>query len=354
MPDLRSLRMREPEATRCSTAGRPPRGAVERPALRVLSGGASNSRPSAKSDTAGVDTVRLRHRDPDARLYERLRRREHQTGARGEIYVQADGCRWGAFPDGLSYVEGRVAAVLDGADAHYLATPQRAVEAAELFADTIGCDVGQVGVGRLDLASELHFDDGREGLALMRAMAALDVPWLKTGTEGSKRDGLETVAWRNVNGRSINFRLYDKGVESETAAPGTRLRGERQRRMRKGRELVAAALPSLDLGSLYIGRELRPFAAADRSVTVCNTLDAVEVLNALARAGTVTRGRADRLAGFLICGRRRIDYTARTWYRVWSELRTLGIALDDQIAEVIELPVSRYVGALADAWAVAA
>ena len=208
-------------------------GAVERPALRVLSGGASNSRPSLKSETPGIDTVRLRHRDPRAGMYDRLRSRPHVAGARGEVYVQDRGARWGAFPDGMAYVEGRVAALLDGPEAHYLATPAQLVEASELFADTVGADdLGEVVTGRLDLASELTFDDPREGLTLMRAAAALDVPWLKTGTEGSKRDGLETVAWRAVNGRSIALRLYDKGRESGTAEPGTRLRGERQRRRR--------------------------------------------------------------------------------------------------------------------------
>jgi hypothetical protein len=323
--------------------------------LRLIEGGASNSRPTVKSDGAGVDTIRLRHRDPDgARLYETLRRVSHKQGARGEVYVQSNGCRWGAYPDGLGYVEGRVAALLDGPEAHYLATPAQAVEAVELFADTIGVPAPEVVIGRLDLASELRFGNGRDGLGLMRALASVDVPWLKTGTEGSKRDGLETVAWRTVNGRSIQLRLYDKGVESDTAAPGEHLRGERQRRMRKGRELVALELPNVNLGALYVGRELVKLAAADESVTICNTATAIDLLNGLARAGSVTRGTADLLAGFVSCGRRRTEYSDSTWLRRWSSLRGLGIALDESQREPVNVPVSRYLGQLVDAWAVAA
>ncbi len=211
-------------------------GVVDRSPLRLV-GGASNSRPTVKFDAeAGIDTVRFRLRELDQSWRERLARQEHSIAARGDVYVQAAGVRWGSFPDGMAYVEGRVAALLDGPDAHYLASPAQLVEAAELVADTIGSAPADVGLGRLDLASELRFDDPREGLALMRAIAAADVPWLKTGTMGSKRDGLETVNWSAVNGRSIQLRLYDKGRESGTSLPGTRLRGERQKRMRKGRE----------------------------------------------------------------------------------------------------------------------
>lgn len=329
-------------------------GQSNAPRLRLLPGGASNSRPSPRNETAGIDTVRLRARDVDVSAREKLARQPHQIGARGDVYVQRDGCRWGSFPDGMHYLEGRVAAILDGPDAHYLATPRELVQAAERFADTVGVDVDNVVTGRLDLASELRFEDPREGLALMRAISSADVPWLKTGTEGSKRDGLETVAWRSVTGRSIQLRLYDKGRESETAAPGTLLRGERQKRMRKGRELVATAIPTLDLRALYVGRELASFVAQDRELTVCNSIDASELLDALAAAGDMKRASADQLMGFVIGRRREHEYARATWYKRWSQLREYGIALDDQAAEKLTVPVSRYLGQLADAWAVAA
>lgn len=303
---------------------------------------------------SGVDTVRLRLRNLDVEDWRRrLARRPHAVAGRGDVYVQADGVRWGSFPD-HAYVEGRVAALLDGPDAHYLATPGQLVEAAELVADTVGGDVADVVTGRLDLASELRFDDPREGLALMRAIAAADVPWLKTGTEGSRRDGLETVAWRTVNGRSVQLRLYDKGRESGTAEPGTLLRGERQRRMRKGRELTAVEIPNVNLRELYVGRELAAFVRSDVELTVCSTPDAVELLTALTRAGHVQRSSADLLMGFMVGGRRQADYSPHTWARRWRRLRQLGIALDDQAGEQLRVPVARYVGQLADAWLVAA
>jgi hypothetical protein len=302
--------------------------------------------------------VRLRLRDVDERWAEASRERlvgqPHAVGARGEVYVQANGCRWGSFPDGMHYVEGRVAALLDGPDAHYLATPTQLVQAAELFADTVGADVENVVTGRLDLASELRFDDPREGLALMRAIASADVPWLKTGTEGSKRDGLETVAWRTANGRSVQLRLYDKGRESGTAIAGTLLRGERQKRMRKGRELVAVEIPNVNLRALYVGRELASFVASDLELTVCNSIEATELLDAIALAGRMPRNAADTLMGFVAGRRQQGEYPRSTWYKRWQQLRQLGIALDDQAADLVSVPVARYVGQLADAWPVAA
>lgn len=89
-----------------------------------------------------------------------------------------------------------------------------------------------VGVGRADLASELRFSDGRDGVELLRAVSYVDLPWLKVGTEGGKRDSLETVSWRTVNGRSVVMRMYDKGRETGLAAPGEWIRFERQRRRR--------------------------------------------------------------------------------------------------------------------------
>jgi len=277
------------------------------------------------------------------------------VGARGDVYVQAQGCRWGSFPDGMAYVEGRVAALLDGPDAHYLATPAQLVEAASMFADTVaGGRADDVVTGRLDLASELRFDRPAEGLALMRAIASADVPWLKTGTEGSKRDGLETVAWRTVNGRSVQLRLYDKGRESGTAPAGTLLRGERQKRFRKGRELVAVEIPNVNLRSLYVGRELASFVASDLELTVCNSFEASDLVDALALAGSISRSAGDSLMGFVHGRRCRDDYAKATWYKRWQQLRSLGIALDDQARGLVSVPVARYVGQLAEAWPVAA
>ena len=99
-----------------------------------------------------------------------------------------------------------------------------------------GSGFDTVGVGRADLASELRFIDGREGHEFLRALSYVDLPWLKVGTEGGKRDRLETVYHRNVRGRSVALRCYDKGVESKTCTPGMWLRLERQRRSRKDQE----------------------------------------------------------------------------------------------------------------------
>jgi hypothetical protein len=299
--------------------------------------------------------VRLRYRDPERGLYERLRvNNRRQEGARGELRVSQGSVRWGAYPDGLSYCEGRVAAMLDGDDAHYLASAAQLVDAADVFADTLGAPREQVLVGRLDLASELRFADGAEGRAFLVGAAAIDVPWLKTGTEGGKRSGLETVYWRTTNGRSVVLRLYDKGVESGTADAGKWLRGERQRRFRKGRELQAVAALELELRSMYVGRELAKLAVSDVEVTVCDTPAAIELLGRLASTGDISAMTRDALTGFLVWGGLRSDYARPTWYRRWAALRELGIAVDESAPAPARIPVAGYVGRLVDAWAVAA
>jgi hypothetical protein len=117
---------------------------------------------------------------------------------------------------------------------------------------------------------------------------------------------------------------------------------------------VAVEIPNVDLGSLYLGRELASFVAADLELTVCTTPDAIALVDALARAGSVKRGPADSVMGFLVGRRLQDDYSRSTWYARWKQLRDLGIALDDQAQQLVSVPVSRYVGQLVDQWAVAA
>ena len=58
-------------------------------------------------------------------------------------------------------------------------------------------------VGRLDVAAELQFDEGRDGLALLHALSLADVPWAKVGTrERSARTFRRSTSARFVAGRS--------------------------------------------------------------------------------------------------------------------------------------------------------
>ena len=243
-----------------------------RPALELLEGGASNSRQSdtsVASAASGFDTIRLRfRRQEDA--YHQAKVAHAALHARGELRRTANGLTIGAYPDGLVTIEGRLAALLYGEEDHRLLGADDFVRAPEAAADLFGLDLdaAPVGIGRADLASELVFTDGREGQEFLRALSYVDLPWLKVGVEGAKRDNLQTVYHRDIRGRSVKLRCYDKGVESETCAPGTWLRLERQRRWRKEREPTVNDIVARGLAEEFAGRELRAVVAGHDEVTV--------------------------------------------------------------------------------------
>jgi hypothetical protein len=256
----------------------------------------------------------------------------------------------------MAYVEGRVAAILAAGgvpDDHRLATVdevERAAAVGELVAGVSGSR--DVAVGRGDLAAELRFADGAEGLAVLRMAASVDLPWLKATTEGSRRDGLETVAWRVTRGRSVVLRLYDKGRETGDAGPGEWLRLERQRRYRKAREVAVASLRGLDLGAAFVGRELRQLVATEREHELVTRAGAVEALRSLYGQGAISGRALESLAGFLTCGGEGLpERTVR--YR-WAQLRRLGICLDSLDGDGRTLELADYVRQFADQWAVAA
>ena len=324
------------------------------PALHVLEGGASNSR---LSDTgvayagSGFDTVRLRFRRQEA-AYHQARVAHAALHARGELRRTAGGMTIGAYPDGLVTVEGRLAALLYGEGDHRLLGADDFVRAPEVAADLFGLelDAAPIGVGRADLASELRFTDGREGHEFLRALSYVDLPWLKVGTEGGKRDRLETVYHRNVRGRSVALRCYDKGVESATCAPGTWLRLERQRRWKKEREPTVDDVIARGLAEEFVGRELRAVVAGDDEVTVCDPPAAADRLRELHAAGMITGDALHRLGAFVWFGDEGLH--PRTAQRRASSLRRLGVALNPHEAGRATVPVGEYLRAFTAAWAV--
>jgi hypothetical protein len=313
-------------------------------------GGATNSRPTDKSGRAGVDTLRLRHRlDGDA--YDALGRHGYREGPRGERWFQEGGIRVGAYPDGLLYTEARTAVRLQGPEGHGLVSAAGLSEVAwaeDEFLGALGLDGDHdPAVGRIDLATDLPFEDGRDGQALIQAAAHVDLPWLKAGTEGSRRDGLESVTWRNVRGRSVQARLYDKGVESGLASPGKWLRLERQIRFRREREQRLSALASADLGKLYAARYLGGFLTCPE-IAVCDRRSAVERLRELEGRGDVSPAAARRLAGLVVMGDEGMP--ARTARRWWAELRRLGIALDVHEGRGVVVALADYTRSALNAW----
>jgi len=217
---------------------------------------------------SGVDTVRFRWREDNV-AYVNFGRRPEGTieGHRGERYVQTRLGRLGAFPDGLFYLEGRASALLHrDPDDHDLLTPESIIPAAQAalgFAREEGAPIPQqreARLGRIDLASELRFHDPCEGSAFLHSLACLDVPWCKSRVDGRKGSQIETVSFHGTRGKTIYLRAYDKGVESGTAAPGFRIRVERQKRFRKEREPSAAQYRLADFRKAYLGREFARFS----------------------------------------------------------------------------------------------
>jgi hypothetical protein len=322
------------------------------PSLTVLDGGgASNSRPTATScrpGAAGFDTVRVRLRDQDG-AYDRARGSGAALQARGELRLTRGGVTVGAYPDGLVTVEGRLAALLHGEDDHRLLGPEALNDAPAAAAELFGGDPRGAAIGRADLASELHFGDGREGLSLLHAASRVDLPWLKSGSEGVKGQRVETVAWRTVQGRSVVLRLYDKGVETGQAEPGEWVRLERQRRYRKDRERTVAQLLAVPLAETFAGRELSSIVEAGTVVSVCDQVSAVECIRLAVARGEVSRSLAGSLVGFIHLGAKGVPpRTVRYWA---SALRRLGVAFDPNIGGRDVVPIGDYLGRFSEAWA---
>jgi hypothetical protein len=320
-------------------------------ALTLIEGGATNSRPTPETwNRHGVGTVRYRYR-ADTNAYEKFARAgASNEGPRGELHRQVDGIRVGAHRDGMLYAEGRLAAILNGPDDHSLLPMAALEDGAAAAAQRFGFDVDRsdARLGRLDIAAELRFDDGRDGLAFLHALSLADVPWAKVGTEGKKREHIQTVNFRTVRGRQILMRAYDKGIEAGIAPPGELIRFERQRRYRKSAERGVAQALELDPRDLFIGRELKSLVDVTAE-TVCDTWGAIDRLNQLMWQGRIKAPKADVLAGFLV--RRGEGHRSSTWYSRWADLRTLGIVIDPLARERTAVPVGRHLREMADSLA---
>ena len=318
------------------------------PDLRLVEGGVSNSRPLPESwNGAGIDTVRFRYRGDVHAHAQFALSGPHFEGPRGELYRQEDGVRVGALRDGTLYAEGRLAAVLHDPDDHSLLPMAALRDGAERASRRFGFPVeaSRAALGRLDVAAELRFEDGTDGLAFLHALSLADVPWAKVGTEGKKRERIQTVNFRSVRGRTILMRTYDKGIESGLASPGELIRFERQRRYRKRDELSVSAALDLDVGRLFVGRELESLVHVTAEV-VCDQWGAIDRLSELVRWGWIKAPRADALAGFLV--RRGEGHKQSTWYSRWAALRELGIVIDPLARERSSVPVGRHLRAMVD------
>jgi hypothetical protein len=264
----------------------------------------------------------------------------------------------GVFPPTGFYAEGRLAAVCDGdRGTHRLAAPaelvtgtERAAAAFEPFG--IGLDPEAARVRRIDLSGELGFADPRQGLAFLRALAAADLPGLKTDVW--RRAGcVESVLYRTPRRRVVVARGYDKGREAGIAPPGTVIRLERQMRFPRGRQRSPREVAREPLGELFLAAFRALAKCADLVVTTATgAMD--EVLKRVEQ-GLLTPRVAERLLGTLVLWQQ----FGASWGG-WSEkvardrcrqLRELGIVVALDGCERLTVPIGHAVMALEEAWA---
>jgi hypothetical protein len=249
------------------------------------------------------------------------------------------------------YFEGRVSAIAALDKNEHSLAPVVDLFSAERVARQLARENGlslkdePATLGRVDLASELHFADGQEGSAFLHSLSALDVPWCKVRTDGRKGEHIETVSFHGTTGKTIYLRAYDKGVESGTALPGVRIRVERQKRFRKDREPSVMDFSEGDLRRVYVGREFGKLSELPYA-TVCDVPDALTTLLESGASDSVI----ERMAGFLVVGQY-LDYPRTSFYRRAAQLRALGIFVDPTQIERLQVPIGAYLQALASSWA---
>jgi hypothetical protein len=335
--------------------------------------GASNSRPGFKTSTAaagverpaGVDSVSFAWRPTGPAgddLIARLRAREGRLGGAGAHVLNdrlAGDARVVVFESVIA-VEGRLGALLRGDEGEHRLWDWRALGAGADVArarllrlvGTEGKDPGLGGaeVRRLDLAGELRFDRGADGLAFLDALAGLRAPRCKT-VAWRKDAAPQTVYWVADRSRQVKMRAYDKGVESGTHEPGERVRVELQHRPPKSRRRRPDVLAGEDLRSLFIGG-LGGWAAAPYDVTRGEPEHVMAVLLDRVEHGELSRRKAEALVGQLVG--LRVDAAAGLGkqarnYRL-RELRRAGVVID-RPAEVRTVPVVEHLAELRERFA---
>jgi len=205
--------------------------------------------------------------------------------------------------------------------------------------------LGGVELRRLDLAAELRFADGRDGLALLDALGGMYAPRCKT-VMWRKGAEPQTVYWVTEKSRRIKHRAYDKGVEAGTHAPGERVRVELQHRPPKSRRRRPDAFTRDELAALY-GGALDGWAHTDRPTLRGEPEHVMAALLDRVDREQMTRRKARMLIGTLVELRLAGQGSMSDWAYGYAkrELRDAGVVLDRPVVER-EVPVSRHLAEL--------
>lgn len=323
---------------------------------------------TATAKAAGVDTWSLCwYVEPKSIAYDALEALAIQPAARGRLVPEdVAGHRVGWFPSaGLCFAEGhpspdglapadvlpeafsRVVSGMADLGIHVTPSQSRHRHGQERP------DPGFAGIRRLDLTADLSFDRPADGLATLAGVASLPLPRVQTGTRrqvGGR--ALETVYMYGRGGKRVLGRWYDKGVESGTAARGTLIRPEDQRRFAKDARLTLEALQGDMLKGLFHQR-FYPLWKATEGVVVASLDRLGERLRQLQIDGHVSPAQAKAIAGSLILERADANMQSPAQrYRDRKLARDHGLVLAETQDEEVEVDLHEVLEAAlsADDW----
>jgi len=281
--------------------------------------GSSNTRPRVKFDTphvfeAGVDTWRMAFAvsmDHGSDIFDLGRYKAQWRPSLGRLFVEGH-----PSADGL-------------ASGDLLLEELGEVE--ELVEENCGSHEF-LGLGRLDSTATVKFEDGRQGVAVLQGMAALDFPRLKPVVWAKPPETVGLMAL-NSKGRLLG-RCYDSGILRGTHGRGEAIRFEDQSRFKSG------ARPSQEvLTARYVQerfeRRFQPLAKATKGLTVASLPVLTRKLQEQLIEGEISPAKAERLAGYLVMGGGGMSRSSNLRRR--AELRELGLVEADAFFEPVEV-----------------
>lgn len=311
-------------------------------------GGSSNSHPRATSGPplaveTGIDTWRLVRYLDDRELDLAARRCNVRTSRGYRCDEPVKGHVVGIAPaHRMLWMEGKP--VVDG-----LARPTMLSVAEDRLLgalDDASWPLGEDGgVARLDQTVTLRFADGREGQTFLAGMAAVDLPRTKPATYGRPPETVYLLAEKS--GRKL-ARVYDKGLESNTAPRGELIRLENQTRYTKDKRLPVMALQNFPIAAETFERRFAPVAESVDGLTAATLPVLVDELRDRLSDGRLSHRAVERLSGYLITGG--AGYPATTRKRRRRELRANGLVLANPLEDPIEVDLGQALEEALAAW----
>lgn len=215
--------------------------------------------------------------------------------------------------------------------------------------EDLGLPLGRdAGVGRADGTVTMAFEDGKQGIAVLQGVAALDFPRSMPVVYGKPPQTVYIAGHRTAERKA---RIYDKGLESLTAAPGALVRFENQ--VRYSKEL-RREVTDVDLDHVRRRFEGRfgPLARAAEGVTVASLPVLSAEVSSRVERGELRYQEAERLLGFIAlhsCGPAR-GLPGRTMRRRRAELRDYGLVLADDFFEPVSVNLGDTLESALAAW----